>query len=83
MVIHSINGYNTNNASNYLETINNTHIGEELTFVTDKGTYKVKTSANPNNDTKSYIGIGTQENLVLNSGYPPAYETSLSGFYIL
>lgn len=75
MVIHSINGYNTNNAITYTEAINNTQIGEELTFVTNKGIYKVKTGTNPNNDTKSYIGIGTQENLVLKSGYPPSYDT--------
>lgn len=75
MVIQSINGMSTNNASTYVQTLSNTHIGDELTFVTDKGTYNVKTGQNPNNATQSYIGIGTQENLVLKSGYPPAYET--------
>jgi membrane-associated protease RseP (regulator of RpoE activity) len=75
MIIQSINGKSTNDANSYIKAINNTKIGDELTFITDKGTYKVKTGPNPNNNSKSYIGIGTQENLVLNSGYPPAYET--------
>lgn len=75
MVIHSINGQSTADANSYIKAINNTKIGDELTFITDKGTYKVKTSPNPNNNSKSYIGIGTQENLVLKSNYPPAYQT--------
>ncbi len=75
MVIHSINGQSTNNASSYTQALNNTHIGDELNFVTDRGTFKVKSGPNPNNNTRSYIGIGTQENLVLKSGYPPAYAT--------
>lgn len=75
MVIHSINGQSTADTSSYIKALNNTKIGEELTFVTDKGNFKVKTSSNPNNATKSYIGIGTQENLILKSGYPPAYGT--------
>jgi membrane-associated protease RseP (regulator of RpoE activity) len=75
MVIHSINGQSTIDATSYIKAINNTKIGDELTFITDKGTFKVKTVPNPNNNTKSYIGIGTQENLVLKSDYPTAYET--------
>lgn len=75
MVIQSINGKSTTDVNSYLKAINNTKIGDELTFITTKGTYKVKTSPSPNNASKSYIGIGTQENLVLNSGYPSFYET--------
>lgn len=75
MVIQSINGMSTKDADSYVKALNNTNIGEELTFVTDKGTYKVKTAANPNNNTRSYVGIGTGENLVLKSGYPPYYDT--------
>lgn len=75
MVIQSINGMSTKDIDSYTKALNNTKIGDELTFVTNKGTYKVKTGINPNNDTKSYVGIGTQENLELKSGYPPAYET--------
>jgi membrane-associated protease RseP (regulator of RpoE activity) len=75
MVIHSINGLSTNNASSYVKVLNNTHVGDELTFMTDKGVYKVKTSTNPNDDTQSYIGIGTVENMELKSGYPSYFET--------
>jgi len=37
--------------------------------------HKKAKHSNTNNNTKSYIGIGAQENLALNSGYPPAYDT--------
>ncbi|HPX78151.1 MAG TPA: site-2 protease family protein, partial [Methanobacterium sp.] len=55
--------------------LNSTHIGEKVTFVTNKGVYIVKSGVHPNNNTKSYIGIGTEPNLVLKSGYPPYFET--------
>ncbi len=73
LVIHSINGMSTKNSSSYLGAVSNTKVGEELTFVTDKGTFKVTTGPNPNNSSRSYIGIGTHENLMLKSEYPPFY----------
>lgn len=75
MIIHSINGQSTSDTTSYIKALNSTKIGDELTFVTDKGTFKVKTGSHPNNNTRSYVGIGTQENLVLKSNYPPYYET--------
>jgi membrane-associated protease RseP (regulator of RpoE activity) len=75
MVIHNINGVNITDTNSFITAKNNIKIGEELTFGTDKGIYKLKAGSNPNNSTQSYIGIGTQENLILKSGYPPAYNT--------
>lgn len=68
MVIHSINGYSTSNIAEYYKAINNTKIGSALTFNTDKGVYTVKAGVSPSNSSKAYIGIRTQEYLVVNSG---------------
>lgn len=73
MVIQSINGQSTNDVNEYLKTINTTKIGSELTFVTNKGTLKLNAGTSPTNSSRAYIGIGTQEHLVLNSGIPPTY----------
>ena len=75
MVIQSINGMSTSDTNNYIKALNSTHIGEKVTFVTNKGVYIVKSGVHPNNNTKSYIGIGTEPNLVLKSGYPPYFKT--------
>ena len=68
IVIHSINGYSTSNIAEYYKAINNTKIGSALTFNTDKGVYTVKAGVSPSNSSKAYIGIRTQEYLVVNSG---------------
>lgn len=68
MVIHSINGYSTSNIAEYYKAINNTKIGSALTFNTDKGVYTVKAGVSPSNSSKAYIGIRTQEYMVVNSG---------------
>ncbi|MGZ4857260.1 MAG: site-2 protease family protein [Methanobacteriaceae archaeon] len=77
MVIQSINDHPTTNTLRYLQSLNNTKIGDILTFQTNLGTYKVKTTASPNNASKAYVGIRSQENLVLNSGVSQIWGNSL------
>ncbi|MGC9517183.1 MAG: site-2 protease family protein [Methanomicrobiales archaeon] len=67
MVIEEINGVSIKNSTDYQKILNKTQPGEVLTFTTDQGTYSVKTGTNPNNSTKFYIGIRTQNHLVVNS----------------
>lgn len=67
MVITSINDKPTKDSAQYLQALNGTKIGDTLTFQTNKGTYTLQTVASPNNASKSYIGIRTKENLVVNS----------------
>ncbi|GAB4307923.1 MAG: site-2 protease family protein [Methanobacteriaceae archaeon] len=66
MVIQEINGITIKNSTDYQEILNKTKPGDVLTFKTDQGTYVVKTGTNPNNQTKFYIGIRTQNHLVPN-----------------
>lgn len=77
MVIQSINGHPTTNTLQYLQSMNNTKIGDTLTFQTNQGTYRIKTTTSPNNASKAYVGIRSQENLVLNSGVSQTWGNSL------
>jgi membrane-associated protease RseP (regulator of RpoE activity) len=77
MIIQSINGHPTTNTLQYLQSLNNTKIGDTVTFQTNQGTYSVKTSKSPNNASKAYVGIRSQENLVLNSNVSQTWGNSL------
>jgi membrane-associated protease RseP (regulator of RpoE activity) len=77
MVIQSINGHPTTNTLQYLQSLNNTKIGDTVTFQTNQGTYSVKTSTSPNNASKAYVGIRSQENLVLNSNVSQTWGNSI------
>lgn len=67
MVIQSINGYNIKNTSDYTQFLNKAKIGDTLTFQTQQGAFTVTTGANPNNASKSYVGIRAKQHLALNS----------------
>jgi len=67
MVIEGINGVNIQNSTDYQKILNKTKPGDELTLKTDQGTYVVKTGTSPNNATKFYIGIRTQNYMVANN----------------
>lgn len=73
MVIQDINGYKINNLTDYTAAVGNIKIGDTLTIVTDKGTFKIKTSVNPNNSTRAYIGIRAQEHLIVNKNIHDVY----------
>jgi membrane-associated protease RseP (regulator of RpoE activity) len=84
IIIYNINGKSTNNFTEYTKAINNTKIGEELTFQTNQGTFKVKTGVNPNNSTRAYIGIRGTEHKIANPEVSAKYGDTLplSLFYI-
>ncbi len=63
MVIKGINGKPTNNLTNYEKAIKDIKIGETIHITTDQGTFTLKTSKNPNNATKAYIGIRSTTHL--------------------
>lgn len=75
MVINQINGINTNNYSAYTKYLNTTHVGDNLTFTTDKGTYLLITSSNPNNASLSYIGIRSSQHEVVSDNAKAKYGT--------
>lgn len=63
MVIKSINGKPTNNLTNYEKALKDIKIGEVITIETDQGIFNLKTSKNPNNASRPYIGIRSTNNL--------------------
>jgi membrane-associated protease RseP (regulator of RpoE activity) len=77
MIIYSINGKTTNNITEYAKALNNTKIGDELIFQTDQGVVKVKTGVNPNNSTRSYIGVRSTDHQVINQDVSAKYGNSL------
>ena len=77
MIIYSINGKSTNNITEYANTLNKTKIGDELTFQTNQGVFKVKTGSNPNNSTRSYIGIRSTEHQVINEDIAVKYGNTI------
>lgn len=77
MLIKEINGVDVRNYSSYVKYLNTTHIGDNLTFTTDKGTYSVVTSSNPNNDSLSYIGIRASQHEVVSDSARAKYGTIL------
>ena len=68
MVIESINGYTVKDTTDFMQALNQTTIGQTVTFQTDKGTYTVKTGPNPTNSSKAYVGVRSQSHLVVNEG---------------
>ena len=67
MVIQSINGVQTNNFTDYFGIVNETKIGQVDTIQTNEGTFTVKTGVNPNNASRGYVGVFTQQDLAVNS----------------
>lgn len=80
MVIQSINGIPTSDINNYAQLTNNTKIGEILTFQTNRGTLSVKAGVNPNNSTRGYIGIRSQEHLILNDNVAKTFGHQIPWF---
>lgn len=67
MVIQSINGVQITDINSYINVLNTTRVGDNVTFQTNQGVYSIKAGINPNNSTRGYIGIRSQSHLVVNS----------------
>jgi membrane-associated protease RseP (regulator of RpoE activity) len=66
-IVQSINGVDVSNLDNYVSVLNQTKIGENVTFQTTSGNYSVKAGVNPSNSSRGYIGIRSQEHIVVNT----------------
>jgi len=77
MIIQKINGYNINNRTSFTEVLNKTKPGDKITFKTNKGTFMIETTSNPNNKTLPYIGIRSQELLVVNESISKVFGNEL------
>ena len=81
MVIQSINGIETGNIDNYVQILNQTKVGDTLTFITDQGTLSVTTGVNPNNSTRGYIGIRSQPHLTVKDNIANIFGEGIPWFF--
>lgn len=77
MVIESINGYKTNNLTDYVKATTGIKIGDVVTFQTNQGTFKITAVTNPSNSSRPYIGYRTSSNLVVNEGVAKTFGNQL------
>ena len=77
MVIHGVNNNAVNDTASYTKVLNSMHIGDNITFSTDKGTYSVISTENPNNSSKSYIGVRSKEHRIVSPAVSSKYGTLL------
>ncbi len=73
MIITNINGHEIKNRTTFTDILNKTKPGDILTIKTNQGTFKIKTTNNPNNSSAPYIGITTQGNLVVKEDVSSKY----------
>ena len=87
MIITNINGKEITDRTSFINVLNTTKPRDTLTITTNQGMFTIKTAPNPRNSTASYIGVVTQENLVVNNNISSNYGNILPwilfGFAIL
>ena len=77
MIIYNVNGQNVKNLTDYVNIRTNTKIGDELTLITNQGTFTIKLTPNPNNSTIAYAGFRTDDHLVVNQNVANTYGNVL------
>jgi membrane-associated protease RseP (regulator of RpoE activity) len=80
MVIYGINGQQVSNRTAANELLNNTNPGDELTLLTDQGTYTITSAGNPNNASATYIGIRGDSNPVVEPEVAQTYGNVIPWF---
>ena len=87
MLITNINGYKITNYTSFNNTLSKFKPGDVITVTTNHGTFKIKTSVNPNNSSRAYIGINvaelglmTSNSLTLNQDISNKYGNILPWF---
>jgi len=80
-VIQSINGVNVTNFAGIIAVLNNTKVGENVTFQTTQGNYSIIADPSPNNSSRGFIGIKSQQqHLAVNSDVEKAVGDELPWF---
>lgn len=79
-IVQSINGVDSSTLNNAETVLNYTKIGENVTFQTTTGNYTVKAGIKPNDTSKGYVGIRTQQHVVVNSNVAKTVGTQIPWF---
>lgn len=81
MVVSSINGYPVNNRTSYTELIvNKTKPGDQMTYVTDKGTYTITATGQPSNQSIAYPGTRSETHLMVKPDVAQTYGDIIPWF---
>lgn len=64
-VIESINGQPTTNFAQFEQILAGVKVGDTITLQTNQGIYTLKTVANPNNASKSFLGVNVGNDLAI------------------
>lgn len=75
MIIQGVNNQTVSNYSSYVKVMNTTQIGDNISINTNKGTYNVVSTSNPNNSSRSYIGVRSQEHKIVSPDVQDKYGT--------
>ena len=75
MIINGINNQTVSDINSYSQRLSTVNIGDNITINTDRGDYSVITGQNPNNASKSYIGIRAQAHTVVSLQTKNKYGT--------
>ena len=75
MIIQGVNNQTVSNYSSYVKVMGTTRIGDNISITTDKGTYNIVSTSNPNNSSRSYIGVRSQEHKIVSPDVRDKYGT--------
>jgi membrane-associated protease RseP (regulator of RpoE activity) len=73
MIINEVNNQKVDGYQSYVKVMNTTHIGDTINIKTDTGSYNITSTTNPNNSSKSYIGIRSQEHKIVKPEFESRY----------
>ncbi len=80
MLITNINGYETGNYTAFNNTLSKFKPGDVLTIQTNEGMKTIKTTVNPNNSSRAFIGVSVV-NLGVTSSNPLTLNQDISNKY--
>lgn len=75
MIIQGVNNQSVTDYSSYVKVMNTTRIGDNISINTDRGTFNVVSTTNPNNSSRSYIGVRSQEHKIVSPRFEEKYGT--------
>ncbi|OED29999.1 site-2 protease family protein [Methanosphaera sp. WGK6] len=77
MVIYEINNQTITNTTFYMQALSDKQIGDNITVTTNTGVYNITLDENPNNTTKSYMGVRSQNHQIVEPSAQRKYGTIL------
>ncbi len=75
MIIQGVNNQSVTDYSSYVKIMDTTQIGDNISITTDRGTYNIISTSNPNNASMSYIGVRSQEHKIVSPEVESKYGT--------